>query len=415
MSAQINCNTFVKLFYNFQTLVFSTLNKSTTLNHLDILHFEQLKKEVESRYLENHTPSFDEISKWKGIDIIYFQEDLRKIAKGNISEKSFYTYFKTSPVTKLPRIDMLNLLSVYAGYVSWYDFKKNHLFADEILHENDDQAAKGTEFITVAVTDSEIEQRDIPDEKIAEVHRAKTEENQVLQNSTSDNQSLKENISVLETYDIQESKSAFNIIKKYVWLGVSVLLALAVGILIYKDELFSKKYYYSFIDADRNSKINAELTVQILKENESPILYVAKPNEPFVYTTKSKDLTMVVSSPYYRTDTIQRNLETAPEAENIELKPNDYAIMLFYYSKSITDLKKKRVSLNYLISDNALIYQVFDNQFYGVETMDKQRYINLVTLPSTSLENLEVIDTQTNKAGKIVMIKFKIGTNDEKK
>ena len=47
--------------------------------------------------------------------------------------------------------------------------------------------------------------------------------------------------------------------------------------------------------------------------------------------------------------------------------------------------------------------------------MDKQRYINMVTLPSTSLENLEVIDTQTDKSGKIVMIKFKIGNDAEKK
>ena len=197
-------------------------------------------------------------------------------------------------------------------------------------------------------------------------------------------------------------------------MGISGVLAVIVGLLGFKDELFSKKFTYSFIDADRNSKINAELQVQILKENESPILYVAKPNEPFVYTTKSKNLTMVVSSPYYRTDTIQRNLDTAPEAENIELKPNDYAIMLFYYSKSIKDLKKKRESLNYLISDNALIYQVYDNETYGVETMDKQRYINLVTLPSTSLENLEVIETKDDKSGKINMIKFKITTNEKK-
>ena len=203
--------------------------------------------------------------------------------------------------------------------------------------------------------------------------------------------------------------------KKYLWFGISSILVIFIGLLGFKEEIFSRKYYYSFIDADRNSKINAELQVQILKDNESPILYVAKPNEPFVYTTKSKTLTMVVSSPYYRTDTIRRNLESAPESENIELKPNDYAIMLFYYSKSIKDLKKKRITLNYLINDQALIYQVFDNQFYGVETMDKQRYINMVTLPSTSLENLEVIDTQTDKSGKIVMIKFKIGNDAEKK
>lgn len=389
------------------------------MSDLDLLHFEQLKTEVQTQYLVNHTPSFENISKWKGIDIIYFQEDLRKKAKGNISEKSFYTYFKNSPVTKLPRIDMLNILSVYAGYVSWYDFKKNHLFADEILkdyEENMDWEAEEPQ------KESENLQISEPESKKSEstLILAKKDNNSVgenldLQKSITANQLVNEKTTNLSTYDTAEQKSTFSLVKKYIWLGISAILAVLVGLLGFKDELFSKKYYYSFIDADRNSKINAELQVQILKENESPILYVAKPNEPFVYTTKSKTLTMVVSSPYYRTDTIQRNLETAPEAENIELKPNDYAIMLFYYSKSLKDLKKKRVSLNYLISDNALIYQVFDNQFYGVETMDKQRYINLVTLPSTSLEKLDVIDTQADKSGKIVMIKFKIDTDDEKK
>lgn len=387
------------------------------MSDLDLLHFEQLKSEVQSQYLKDHTPSFDDISKWKGIDIIYFQEDLRKKAKGNISEKSFYTYFKNSPVTKLPRIDMLNILSVYAGYVSWYDFKKNHLFADEILKDYEELQESEIDELEKEVDNTQILEPDPEKEEIPQISIPKetnlVEEKSILQKNNIDNQPNEIKKEELSTYDISENKSTFSLVKKYIWLGISAILAILAGLLGFKDEIFSKKYYYSFIDADRNSKINAELQVQILKENETPILYVAKPNEPFVYTTKSKSLTMVVSSPFYRTDTIQRNLETAPEAENIELKPNDYAIMLFYYSKSLKDLKKKRVSLNYLISDHALIYQVFDNQFYGVETMDKQRYINLVTLPSTSLEKLEVIDTQTDNSGKIVMIKFKIDSDEE--
>lgn len=383
------------------------------MTDLDLLHFEQLKKEVQSQYLENHHPSSDDISKWKGIDIIYFQEDLRKIAKGNISEKSFYTYFKTSPVVKLPRIDMLNLLSVYAGYVSWYDFKKNHLFANEILPEEEE-----TDEETIEELQQEIENS--PDLDVADEKKPTTEkkveipsetniETSVLQKTADDNQKVSQNPKK-ETIVSDEHRKTMK--TRNIWLGISAVLAAIVAFLGFGDGLLTKKYYYSFIDADRNSKINAELQVQILKDKESPILYTAKPNEAFVYSTKSKTLTMVVSSPYYRTDTIRRNLETAPEAETIELKPNDYAIMLFYYSKSITDLKKKRESLNYLIGDNALIYQVFDNEFYGVETMDKQRYINLVTLPSTSLENLEVIETRTDKSGKINMIKFKIGANE---
>ena len=314
---------------------------------------------------------------------------------------------------------MLNILCVYTGYVSWYDFKKNHLFADEILKEHEDLADAALKKLEDEQANSEVFPITLqePEKNDKNPLTSTTEVEKIvdLQNSTTDNQIIKAENQIINQDNLSHSKSTISLVKKYLWLSISAILAILVGLLGFKDELFSKKFYYSFIDADRNSKINAELQVQILKENESPILYVAKPNEPFVYTTKSKTLKMVVSSPYYKTDTIQRNLENAPEAENIELKPNDYAIMLFYYSKSIKDLKKKRVTLNYLISDNALIYQVFDNQFYGVETMDKQRYINLVTLPSTSLEKLEVIDTQINKAGKIIMIKFKIGTDEEKK
>ena len=58
---------------------------------------------------------------------------------------------------------------------------------------------------------------------------------------------------------------------------------------------------------------------------------------------------------------------------------------------------------------------MYDNEMYGVETMDKQRYINLVTLPSTSLEKLEVIDTKNDKNNKIIMIKFKIATDEKQK
>lgn len=387
------------------------------MTDLELLHFDQLKNEVQAQYLANHTPSFDEISKWKGIDIIYFQEDLRKKAKGNISEKSFYTYFK-SPVTRLPRIDMLNLLSVYAGYVSWYDFKKNHLFADEVLHENE------TEHIVEKISATEVLESEAValDQKIPnDVPNATSTPSQMnikktdLQKTDTDYQFDNNKSVILKPNDISAPKSTFSLIKKYIWLGISLVLAILVGLLVFKEQIFSKEFRYTFIDADRNSKINDELDVKILKENESPIFTRVLPNQPFVYTTRNKTLKMVVSSPYYKTDTINRNLDTAPAVENIELRPNDYAIMLFFYSKSITDLKKKRLSLNYLISDNALIYQIYDNETYGVETLDKQRYINLVTLPSTSLENLEVIDTQTNDNGKIVMIKFKIGNNEDKK
>jgi hypothetical protein len=61
------------------------------------------------------------IADWKGQEITDFQEDLRIRANANISEKWFYTHMKSSHHS-VPRIDMLNLLSRYAGYSNWDDF-----------------------------------------------------------------------------------------------------------------------------------------------------------------------------------------------------------------------------------------------------------------------------------------------------
>lgn len=110
------------------------------MKDLELSYFEELKKEIQTEYLKNNTPSDDDISKWKGIDITYFQEELRKKAKGNISEKTFYTYFKSSNLDKLPRIDMLNLLSNYIGYDSWYEFKKQHSYIDESFKKEEEKS-----------------------------------------------------------------------------------------------------------------------------------------------------------------------------------------------------------------------------------------------------------------------------------
>lgn len=376
---------------------------------LDLLYFEQLKKEVQEQFLKDHTPSEAEISQWKGIDIVYFQEDLRKKAKGNISEKSFYNYFKNIPISKLPRIDMLNLLSAYAGYASWYDFKKNHPHISELLlMEAAQLEASPSESEYIHIEEGFIKKEVLSPEK---------NENKklILQNSNTDNEEVNQNIPSENIADKKEKKRFFN--PSYAWMAILILIGVVSGAIFLITNLFStKNYAFRFIDADRNTSINDFLDVKILIEGESPILQKVKPNDILTYTTKSKTLAMVISSPYYKTDTIYRNLEhapTYPQYETIQLKPDDYAIMLNYYSKkSDVDVNKKRERLNRLISDQALIYQVFDNETYGVEIIDKERYITLMTTPTTSLKNLQMINTQM-KNGKIVMIKFRITTQND--
>ncbi|MDQ0591856.1 hypothetical protein QFZ37_000225 [Chryseobacterium ginsenosidimutans] len=386
------------------------------MTDLDLLHFEQLKKDVQAQYLKEHTPSHDDISKWKGIDIIYFQEDLRKKAKGNISEKSFYTYFKNSPVTKLPRIDMLNLLSIYAGYASWYEFKKQHLFAGELL--TDDEDIEGDELKELEKTISA--SLDLPkNEILPKKLDFKTAENTDLQKSNTENQTVNKNSELPQNSNSEISKPKKNFFKKNAWAIITSILIITTGLLGFKDVIFSKTYKYCFTDADRGASVINTLEIKVIKENESPILYKIKPGECFYYSTKDKILKMQISSPFYEYLQVSRSLENAPDEETIELKPDDYKMAAYYFSIKDAngdpeELKRKRNQLESLISNSAIIYQIYDSNIYGIERLDKQKYITLVTTPTTSLKNLSVIEMKKDNNGKIISIKFKIATTDEK-
>lgn len=389
------------------------------MTDLDLLHFEQLKKDVQGQYLKEYTPSQDDISKWKGIDIIYFQEDLRKKAKGNISEKSFYTYFKTSPVTKLPRIDMLNLLSIYAGYDSWYEFKRQHLFAGELLQENENLEEEEINELEKTVSAAlELPKTEIQPKKI----EIQPIENTDLQKTITENQEVNKKQNISGEVEISAVPVKKNFFKKNAWALITSVLIAITGLLGFKDVLFSKTYTYCFIDKDRGVSVINTLDIMVMKENESPLMYKIKPGECFSYSTKDKNLKMKISAAFYEPLEVNRNLENAPEEEKIELKPDDYKMAAYYFSrKDITGnseeqvalIKQKRNQLENLISNNAVIYQVYDNNTYGIERLDKQKYITLVTTPTTSLKNLNVIEMKKDN-GKIVSIKFKIATTDEK-
>jgi len=95
--------------------------------------FSLLKKEVVQTMMQSYPGIDPDISVWKGQEIVEFQEDLLSRVNGQLSEKWFYTHMKASNA-KLPRIDVLNLLSRYAGYINWHDFryKNSHIKLNDI-------------------------------------------------------------------------------------------------------------------------------------------------------------------------------------------------------------------------------------------------------------------------------------------
>jgi hypothetical protein len=304
------------------------------VNIKDIQYFDLLKTRIVASMQQTYTGINSSISEWKGQDILDFQEELLGKVNAHISEKWFYTHMKTTNHS-LPRIDMLNLLSKYAGYLNWEDFKyKNR--QPELLpgkKRNPDRLFLIVPFITIT------------------------------------------------------------------------LLCL---LLIFYKIVSNIEFSICFYDADTKQKIlNSIIEVNMIEANQSTSNILCGPDGCFSLKTHRRSIRFVVNTPYYYPDTITLNLGKSKRQESVKLQPNNYALMLYYFSRmNVSDWKKRRNQLDEMIADNARIYQIFDAGLTGMELYDKWEFINKLTMPASGLRNLEILDTRY-QGEKIIVIRFK--------
>ena len=186
-----------------------------------------------------------------------------------------------------------------------------------------------------------------------------------------------------------------------------MILILGVFFLLFK--LFSTKdYTFRFYDADtREPIINNIIEVNLIREGESPVSYLCRQDGSFVLRTDLTKVRFIVKTPYYQTDTIIRVLDKFNRTETIKLRPNNYALMIHYFSRlNVKDWQKRRNQLDQMFSDSALIYEVFDRGITGMELYNKWEFINKMTMPSKSLKDIEILDTKF-EGNKISLIRFR--------
>lgn len=87
--------------------------------------FSRLKAAISEQLRNNYPDVPEDTSSWKKREIALFQQALLDKVHGRISEKWFYTHIKAEH-RRLPRIDMLDLLSRYTGEPGWASFKKKN-------------------------------------------------------------------------------------------------------------------------------------------------------------------------------------------------------------------------------------------------------------------------------------------------
>jgi hypothetical protein len=295
-------------------------------------YFELLKVKIAKTMQQSHPEIPDAISDWKGQNIIDFQDELHFKQNEHISEKWFYTHMKSTN-SKLPRVDILNILSKYVGFRNWDEFKL----------KNKDSGSEIT-----------------PD----------------------------------------KSNRVFYLVP------LIMLVALLVFYLIISS-MYTQEYTFCFYDSDTKEPVkNSIIEITVLSDNESPVNYLCNKDGCFTIKTHERTIRFLVETPYYHTDTVIRTLNKFNRKENIKLKLDDYAVMIHYFSNSnVKDWLKRRENLDQMFSDSVKIFQVL-NGTVGMEIYNKWEFINKLTLPTNSLQDIEIIDAKY-QGEKITRLRFK--------
>lgn len=177
---------------------------------------------------------------------------------------------------------------------------------------------------------------------------------------------------------------------------VIILLIFCLVFVSYQLLPKNRTYKFCFVDANLKAAIkNSPIWVVVLKNDESPMVTKCDSNGCFSLITKEEQIRFIVRSPYYKTDTITRIVHNKEiKEEQIQLKTNDYALMIHLYSKSkVTNWRKRRNQLGLMLTNDARIYQVYDDEKTGMELYNKTDFINKLTTPTKSLKNIEIIET----------------------
>jgi len=321
------------------------------MKHPDRIFFEKLKEEIAGIYCSGSPGTSEKIEEWNGRTIEGFQNELQQKVKSAISLRWFYTHIKSVNEDKLPRTDVLDLLSQYAGYSNWNDF---------VCKKRETGIGK--------------------------------EEN-------------KETI-IIESKQPEPATSKANKRLMPVILAISVIVLLTMIWAMARkgDEVTCR---FCFTDADVGTVIkNGKIGITLLHEQESPQEFTGNDSGCVNIRSKPGKVTFIVHAQYYRPDTIIRTITEGFNPETVQLKPDDYALMISIFSRSkVEDWNLRRQQLQGMFTDDARIFQVYPSDKRGMEMYNKEEFIGKLTMPITSLKNIEVIETLYNN-GKISALRF---------
>ncbi len=298
--------------------------------HPDRIYFEKLKSEISGKYWQENPGIPENLGEWNGKTIEGFQNDLQLEVKSAISVRWFYNHIKADNESKIPRTDILDLLCRYVGYAGWAEFVSK-------------KKGEGVNPVNI------------------------------------------------ETEKVKANKTKSS--KMLIIPIIVVALFLAGWVAVKRSG--GNLHMFCLVDSDTGTPIkNSKIEIRLFKENESAQSLLCDSNGCFSLQSVSGRVKFIVNAEYYHPDTIVRTLPEQSLSETIMLKPDDYAMMISIFSHSdVQDWEKRRKELEAMFTDNAMIFQVDPVNKRAMEIFNKEEFIGKLTVPLSSLKNIEVTET----------------------
>lgn len=301
----------------------------------ELEQFQELKDKVLLKYQEQY-PFFQ--GTWK----TFSSQDIQNLiglievqCKQTISEKWIYTHLKPETNSKIPRKDMLNILSQFVGYSGWDEFT----FEEKVFESKESK----------------------------EVSKSKTK----------------------------------------LWYTLLILIfGIAISLVFFLKKEATKSKDIELNNEFTNEKINSS-EVKVYEVNDS----VSKPLEvkegKVQVSNEDKKTKLVIKSPFYKTKTIDLNANgEVLESNKIDLKPDDYAMMLkAFMSSDIKDWKTRKEQLDKILSDNLEVMVMLKDNL-GAEYFNKTEFSQKLIIPSASLRKMKIIEIEKETNQKIKFIRI---------
>lgn len=295
----------------------------------DLELFYQLKEKVLERYKESN-PYFN--GNWKNFssqDILQLIDEIQIQTKSTVSEKWIYTHLKPETNVKLPRKDMLDILSSYANEKSWDAFKFNAINTLETLPQSNKQKSNW----------------------------------------------------------------------KLSYLLYSVLFLLFIGILYFKIKKPNQTSIVLKNSFTNDSVSKQEVKAYIIEDSIEKPVDLEKEE-----ITNEKPIKVLIKSPFYQSKKIV--IEPNLAVNTIELKPNDYAMVLKAFLKSdIKDWQIRKQQLKKILSDNLEVIVMLPNNL-GAEYLNKEEFAQKLIIPSPSLKKMSIIEVENDENDRIKFIRI---------